>query len=105
MLSLAASSFAQGQVVVAVIDSGADLSHPALKGHLDPRGWDFADNDAQPQDVMPPKPEAPKCDPTRDRLSCFISNLGYIGMNVLNLIRPGAAGHGTHCTGIVAKNA
>lgn len=44
---------AQGRgVTVAVLDTGVDLSHPALRGHLAPeRAWrDFVDGDARPQD-------------------------------------------------------
>ncbi len=36
-------------VIVAVIDTGIDLNHPAFKGHLT-AGWDFLDNDAIPQE-------------------------------------------------------
>ncbi|MEX2543077.1 MAG: S8 family serine peptidase [Trueperaceae bacterium] len=40
-------------VTVAVIDTGLDLEHPALKQALSPSGqwWDFVDNDALPQDI------------------------------------------------------
>jgi subtilisin family serine protease len=36
-------------VVVAVLDTGADLDHPALAGHLAP-GYDFVDLDADPSE-------------------------------------------------------
>lgn len=36
-------------VVIAVVDSGVDLDHPDLVGHLVP-GWDFVDGDATPDD-------------------------------------------------------
>lgn len=36
-------------VVVAVVDSGADLGHPDLQGKL-VSGWDFVNNDADPTD-------------------------------------------------------
>src|SRR5207248_7691126 len=35
---------------VAVLDTGVDPAHPALAGRLGP-GWDYVDDDAQPQDV------------------------------------------------------
>ena len=37
-------------VLVAVADSGVDAAHPDLAPNLDPRGYDFVDNDATPQD-------------------------------------------------------
>lgn len=36
-------------VSVAVADTGADLDHPDLVGHLEP-GWDYADSDDDPSD-------------------------------------------------------
>jgi len=36
-------------VLIAVLDSGADFSHPDLQGRLVP-GWDFVDNDGGPGD-------------------------------------------------------
>ena len=41
-------------VVVAVIDTGLDLSHPALQGHLSPAStwYDFVSGDANPTDVQ-----------------------------------------------------
>jgi hypothetical protein len=38
-------------VVVAVIDTGIDASHPLLLGHVAPGGYDFVDNDANPSDA------------------------------------------------------
>lgn len=38
-------------VVVAVIDTGIDASHPLLLGHVAPGGYDFVDNDANPSDL------------------------------------------------------
>lgn len=38
-------------VIVAIIDSGVALSHPALAGALLPNGYDFVDNDSDPTDV------------------------------------------------------
>ncbi len=40
-----------GGVKVAVVDSGVDLNHPDLKANLI-AGYDFADHDAVPQDVI-----------------------------------------------------
>jgi subtilisin family serine protease len=38
-------------VVVAVVDTGFDLGHPALAGSIAPGGFDFVDFDDQPADV------------------------------------------------------
>lgn len=38
-------------VVVAVVDSGVDLTHPDLQANLVP-GYDFGDNDSVPQDMI-----------------------------------------------------
>src|SRR5690625_1583948 len=38
-------------IVVAVIDTGVDVSHPALQGALAPNGYDFVDNDSDPSEV------------------------------------------------------
>jgi subtilisin family serine protease len=40
-------------VTVAILDTGADLTHPALAGRLVP-GYDFVDDDADPSEVMDP---------------------------------------------------
>jgi len=39
-------------VVVAVIDSGVDLDHPDLDAQIQLGGWDFVDNDNDPNDVL-----------------------------------------------------
>ncbi len=38
-------------VIVAVIDTGLDASHPLIVGHVAPGGYDFVDGDANPSDV------------------------------------------------------
>jgi hypothetical protein len=38
-------------VLVAVIDTGIFPDHPAFEGAIDPNGWDFLDNDADPLDT------------------------------------------------------
>ncbi|GGR50538.1 serine protease [Deinococcus seoulensis] len=41
-------------VKVAVIDTGIDLNHPLLRGHIDTVGaWDFVGGDANPQEEKP----------------------------------------------------
>ena len=38
-------------IFVAVLDTGADINHPALSGHLNPSwGWDYVGNDASVQE-------------------------------------------------------
>jgi subtilisin family serine protease len=46
-LSLAHTRTRGQGVIVAVLDTGVDATHPALHGHLVP-GYDFVDNDADP---------------------------------------------------------
>ncbi len=42
----------QGEgVVVAILDTGADLDHPVLAGHIHPSSRDFIDRDLDPSDV------------------------------------------------------
>jgi subtilisin family serine protease len=43
-------------VLVAVLDTGADLSHPALQGRVMP-GWDYVDDDADPSEEAPGIPD------------------------------------------------
>ncbi|MFT4416376.1 S8 family serine peptidase [Fredinandcohnia humi] len=62
-------------ITVAVIDTGADYTHPDLKHAFgDYKGWDFVDNDNDPQ-------ETPKGDPRGEETA-----------------------HGTHVSGTVAAN-
>ena len=39
-------------IKVAVIDSGVSLTHPDLVGNLDADGYDFGDNDSNPDDLL-----------------------------------------------------
>lgn len=66
-------------IVVAVLDTGLDLSHPALAGHLT-EGYDFVDEDADPSEVS---------------ASSDDSLMASSGTNV-------AFGHGTHVAGLIA---
>ena len=62
-------------ITVAVIDTGADYTHPDLKHAFgDYKGWDFVDNDNDPQETPPGDP------------------------------RGGSTAHGTHVSGTVAAN-
>ncbi len=73
-----AHEFSQGEgVIVAVLDTGAQLDHPALAGSLDAFGFDFVDNDPVPED------EANGLDDDGD---------GRVDE---------AYGHGTHVAGVV----
>jgi subtilisin family serine protease len=62
-------------VKVAVLDTGADLTHPALAGRLLP-GYDFVDGDSNPSEEL--------CAPT----PCTVQGIGF--------------GHGTHVAGLIA---
>ncbi len=64
-------------VVVAVLDTGVQFSHPALAGVLSPNGWDFIGNDSDPSET------ADGVDQDGDTLV------------------DEAAGHGTHVAGVV----
>lgn len=67
-------------ITVAVIDTGVDYTHPDLANAFGQyKGWDFVDNDGDPQET-PPGP------PTED------DPLG------------GATSHGTHVAGTIAAN-
>lgn len=43
-------------VVVAVLDTGADMNHPALQNRLVP-GWDYVDDDSDPSEEAPGIPD------------------------------------------------
>jgi thermitase len=46
-----AHSISQGEgSLVAILDTGVQLNHPALANSIDPLGYDFVDNDLQPAD-------------------------------------------------------
>jgi subtilisin family serine protease len=62
-------------VKVAVLDTGVDLTHPALAGKLLP-GYDFVDGDSNPSEEL--------CTPT----PCTTQGIGF--------------GHGTHVAGLIA---
>jgi subtilisin family serine protease len=64
-------------VPVAILDTGADLGHPALAGHI-AGGYDFVDHDANPTDVR-----------------------SFVDTNYNGTIDE-SYGHGTHVAGIVA---
>ena len=68
-------------ILVAILDTGADLTHPALSGRVAPGGWDFVQGDP---------------DPTDDH--DFLDNDG-------DGLVDEAWGHGTHVAGIVARTA
>lgn len=62
-------------IVVAVIDTGVDYNHPDLAERFgDYKGWDFVDNDNDPQETLPGDP------------------------------RGAATDHGTHVAGTIAAN-
>ncbi|MCA9752121.1 MAG: S8 family serine peptidase [Gemmatimonadetes bacterium] len=74
----AAHAYATGSgVVVAVIDTGIDATHPDLAASISPVGYDFVDDDADPSEERP-------------------------GVDVDgNGIPDQAAGHGTHVAGLI----
>ena len=72
-----AHNYSQGSgVIVAVLDTGIDYTHPLFISHLVP-GYDFVDNDPTPEDA--------------------IDGQDHDGDGLVNEV----AGHGTHIAGIV----
>jgi hypothetical protein len=65
-------------IIVAILDTGVDLTHPALVQHLLP-GYDFVDNDALPDD-----------------------SIDGVDEDADGVVDEGA-GHGTHIAGIIAQ--
>ncbi len=79
-----AHTFSQGEgTVVAVIDTGADLSHPVLSKSL-LNGIDFVDNDAFPMDV------GNGIDDDNDGLIDEMVGHGTYVAGLVNLVAPGA---------------
>lgn len=108
-----ATPLAAAPTRVAVIDSGLDHTHPALRPWIlrdaeGNAGIDFRERDSDPfEEALEPLTnplQGPACDPN-DGLACYlrqgVNALGY----AIALIKPGSAGHGTHVTGILARHA
>jgi subtilisin family serine protease len=73
-----AHEYASGSgIVVAILDTGIDYTHPDLAGSVSPIGWDFVDDDDDPMDAQ-------------------------VGANEdADGLVDEAAGHGTHVAGLV----
>ena len=106
-------------VPIAVIDTGIDIRHSALQKNIyvnaseipdngidddqngfidDVIGWDFGQNDNNPNDFLIPKKNRP---PLWQSLRDF--NIGEVVSSIKDLLRPGSNGHGTHVSGIVLR--
>lgn len=70
-------------VTVAVLDTGADASHPALAGRLDP-GWDYIDDDPDPSEAVNGR------DDDGDAAADESYGHGTFASGVVALVAPGA---------------
>ena len=71
-------------VVVAVLDTGIDLDHPLLGPQIVAGGWDYVDDDAQPDD------EAPGSDLDGDGLIDEMAGHGTFVSGLITLVAPDA---------------
>jgi subtilisin family serine protease len=71
-------------VLVAVIDTGVLPDHPAFDGAIEPNGWDFVDNDADPLD------EANGVDDDLDGLTDDGAGHGTMVAGIVHLVAPHA---------------
>jgi hypothetical protein len=71
-------------VVVAVLDTGVMMGHPALSGVIESDGWDFVDNDPDPTDA------AGGIDEDLDGLTDEAAGHGTMVAGIIHLVAPGA---------------